>query len=167
MRLEAFRFGFACTICSCDWEAMSPGIFARKGEGLVIIVGVVDSPFGPALRSWPRHGEHMRARLFRRKWHDARNGDLCPPLAWAPFFCEDPALLAGLRCRLHFRRAGGRGREGLRCILDRRAVPDQKCGRAAGLADPRRAMSPTYSGTDRPKQFGTAQKQVAGRWHTR
>lgn len=31
------------------WEAMSPGEFARKGEGLVIRWGWFDSPFGPSL----------------------------------------------------------------------------------------------------------------------
>lgn len=31
------------------WEAMSPGDFARKGEGLTIHWGWFDSPFGPAL----------------------------------------------------------------------------------------------------------------------
>ncbi|MFP7569621.1 methylated-DNA--[protein]-cysteine S-methyltransferase [Marivita sp. S2033] len=31
------------------WEAMSPGEFARKGDGLVIYWGWFDSPFGPAL----------------------------------------------------------------------------------------------------------------------
>ena len=31
------------------WEAMSPGEFARKGEGLSIYWGWFDSPFGPAL----------------------------------------------------------------------------------------------------------------------
>ncbi|WP_425046709.1 bifunctional helix-turn-helix domain-containing protein/methylated-DNA--[protein]-cysteine S-methyltransferase [Primorskyibacter sp. S87] len=31
------------------WEAMSPGEYARKGEGLTIYWGWFDSPFGPAL----------------------------------------------------------------------------------------------------------------------
>lgn len=31
------------------WEAMSPGDFARKGEGLAVYWGWFDSPFGPAL----------------------------------------------------------------------------------------------------------------------
>tara|TARA_R110002110_G_scaffold171307_15_gene373674 strand:+ start:3579 stop:4439 length:861 start_codon:yes stop_codon:yes gene_type:complete len=31
------------------WEAMSPGDFARKGQGLTIFWGWFDSPFGPAL----------------------------------------------------------------------------------------------------------------------
>lgn len=31
------------------WEAMSPGDFARAGEGLTISYGWFDSPFGPAL----------------------------------------------------------------------------------------------------------------------
>jgi AraC family transcriptional regulator of adaptative response/methylated-DNA-[protein]-cysteine methyltransferase len=31
------------------WEAMSPGEYARKGEGLIIRQGWFDTPFGPAL----------------------------------------------------------------------------------------------------------------------
>jgi AraC family transcriptional regulator of adaptative response/methylated-DNA-[protein]-cysteine methyltransferase len=31
------------------WEAMSPGDFARRGEGLTIRYGMSDSPFGPVL----------------------------------------------------------------------------------------------------------------------
>ena len=31
------------------WEAMSPGAFARAGEGLTIRHGVVETPFGPAV----------------------------------------------------------------------------------------------------------------------
>jgi AraC family transcriptional regulator, regulatory protein of adaptative response / methylated-DNA-[protein]-cysteine methyltransferase len=31
------------------WEAMTPGDYARRGEGLEIAWGVFDSPFGPAL----------------------------------------------------------------------------------------------------------------------
>ena len=31
------------------WEAMSPGEYARRGEGLAIYWGWLDSPFGPAL----------------------------------------------------------------------------------------------------------------------
>ena len=31
------------------WEAMSPGEFARKGDGLRVFFGWFDSPFGPAL----------------------------------------------------------------------------------------------------------------------
>ncbi|WP_372610534.1 methylated-DNA--[protein]-cysteine S-methyltransferase [Aquicoccus sp.] len=31
------------------WEAMSPGEFARRGEGLTVFWGWFDSPFGPAL----------------------------------------------------------------------------------------------------------------------
>lgn len=31
------------------WEAMSPGEFARKGEGLTILWGWFESPFGPAI----------------------------------------------------------------------------------------------------------------------
>ena len=31
------------------WDAMSPGEYARQGDGLVIRYGTYDSPFGPAL----------------------------------------------------------------------------------------------------------------------
>jgi AraC family transcriptional regulator of adaptative response/methylated-DNA-[protein]-cysteine methyltransferase len=38
------------------WEAMTPGAFARAGEGLAIREGVVDTPFGPAVAMATDHG---------------------------------------------------------------------------------------------------------------
>ena len=38
------------------WEAMSPGDFARAGEGLTINYGWFDSPFGPALSMGTERG---------------------------------------------------------------------------------------------------------------
>ncbi|KAA0913008.1 methylated-DNA--[protein]-cysteine S-methyltransferase [Aquicoccus porphyridii] len=76
------------------WEAMSPGEFARRGEGLTVFWGWFDSPFGPALVMGTEKGicglalaaetgrqaamEDMRAR-----WPKAR-------------FTEDPTMLEPL-----------------------------------------------------------------------
>ncbi len=38
------------------WEAMSPGIYARKGEGLTLWHGCFDSPFGSMLAMGTEHG---------------------------------------------------------------------------------------------------------------
>lgn len=38
------------------WEAMTPGAFARAGEGLTVLHGVVDTPFGPAVAMATGHG---------------------------------------------------------------------------------------------------------------
>jgi AraC family transcriptional regulator of adaptative response/methylated-DNA-[protein]-cysteine methyltransferase len=38
------------------WEAMSPGEFARQGDGLTLRWGWFDSPFGPALVMGSEHG---------------------------------------------------------------------------------------------------------------
>jgi AraC family transcriptional regulator of adaptative response/methylated-DNA-[protein]-cysteine methyltransferase len=38
------------------WEAMSPGDYARAGEGLVIRHGVVETPFGPAVAMTTERG---------------------------------------------------------------------------------------------------------------
>jgi len=64
------------------WEAMSPGEFARKGDGLTINYGTFVSPFGPAIAMGTDRGlcglafteetgpEHAMADLCRR-WPDA------------------------------------------------------------------------------------------------
>ncbi|MCL3881448.1 bifunctional helix-turn-helix domain-containing protein/methylated-DNA--[protein]-cysteine S-methyltransferase [Marivita sp. GX14005] len=56
------------------WEAMSPGEFARKGDGLTIFWGRFDSPFGPALVMGTERGL-CGIGLFaetgeRHAWHD-------------------------------------------------------------------------------------------------
>ena len=38
------------------WEAMTPGAFARGGEGLTIRAGVFDTPFGPTVAMATDHG---------------------------------------------------------------------------------------------------------------
>jgi AraC family transcriptional regulator of adaptative response/methylated-DNA-[protein]-cysteine methyltransferase len=38
------------------WEAMTPGSFAKGGEGLVIRAGVFETPFGPAVAMGTEHG---------------------------------------------------------------------------------------------------------------
>ncbi|MFD3188677.1 methylated-DNA--[protein]-cysteine S-methyltransferase [Sedimentitalea sp. HM32M-2] len=96
------------------WEAMSPGEFARKGEGLVIRHGWMDSPFGEALvmatdrglcgvaftaecsrqvawadmaGRWPR-AEHVADASAVRDWAEAafrQSGDTALHLIGAPF----------------------------------------------------------------------------------
>ena len=74
------------------WEAMSPGDFARGGEGLVIRWGRFDSPFGPALvmgtdkglcgiAFCAESGEPEAMRDLTARWPRAR-------------YVEDPAALA-------------------------------------------------------------------------
>lgn len=74
------------------WEAMSPGDFARAGEGLIIRYGWFDSPFGPALSMGTDRGlcglafsaetgpDHAMADLTAR-WPKAT-------------YIEDPAAIA-------------------------------------------------------------------------
>ncbi|EYD77973.1 ADA regulatory protein / Methylated-DNA--protein-cysteine methyltransferase [Rubellimicrobium mesophilum DSM 19309] len=38
------------------WEAMTPGSFAREGEGLTIRMGLFETPFGPAVAMGTEHG---------------------------------------------------------------------------------------------------------------
>ena len=73
------------------WEAMSPGDFARKGEGLVISWGWFDSPFGPALVMGTPRGICGLA-FSAEMGTDAAMEDLCRRWSGARF-CEDPALL--------------------------------------------------------------------------
>lgn len=73
------------------WEAMSPGDYARQGEGLCIRWGWFDSPFGPALVMGTDRGicgmafaaetgEQAAMEDLRSRWPKAR-------------FLEDPAML--------------------------------------------------------------------------
>ncbi|HRK43840.1 MAG TPA: methylated-DNA--[protein]-cysteine S-methyltransferase [Gemmobacter sp.] len=73
------------------WEAMSPGDYAKGGEGLDIFWGWFDSPFGPALVMGTARGicgmgfaaEQPEAEVLAdmmRRWPKAR-------------FVEDPAML--------------------------------------------------------------------------
>ncbi|PYE83810.1 bifunctional helix-turn-helix domain-containing protein/methylated-DNA--[protein]-cysteine S-methyltransferase [Pseudoroseicyclus aestuarii] len=74
------------------WEAMSPGLWAAKGEGLTVRWGAFDSPFGPAVAMGTEAGlcglgfaaelglEATREELMAR-WPKAR-------------FIEDPAAVA-------------------------------------------------------------------------
>ncbi len=75
-----------------SWEAMSPGDFARHGEGLTIRWGWFDSPFGPALLMATERGicglgfaaetgAEVAMADMRSRWPKAR-------------FVEDPAPLA-------------------------------------------------------------------------
>ncbi|TNC68807.1 methylated-DNA--[protein]-cysteine S-methyltransferase [Rubellimicrobium roseum] len=65
------------------WEAMTPGEFAREGDGVTVRTGVFDTPFGPAVAMGTEHGlcglgfageqgvEAVRADLVAR-WPRAR-----------------------------------------------------------------------------------------------
>ncbi len=74
------------------WEAMTPGEYARRGEGLVIRWGWFDSPFGPALAMGTERGlcglafsaecgAEAAMEDMRGRWPEAD-------------FTEDPAALA-------------------------------------------------------------------------
>ena len=76
------------------WEAMSPGEFARRGEGLTVFWGWFDSPFGPALVMGTEKGicglalaaetgRQVAMEDMRARWPKAR-------------FTEDPTMLEPL-----------------------------------------------------------------------
>ena len=73
------------------WEAMSPGDFARKGDGLVISWGWFDSPFGPALVMGTPRGICGLA-FSAEMGTGAAMEDLCRRWPGATFR-EDPAVL--------------------------------------------------------------------------
>ena len=73
------------------WEAMSPGEFARKGEGLVISWGWFDSPFGPALVMGTARGICGLAFSAEMGEDDAMT-DLCSRWPGAKFH-ENPGML--------------------------------------------------------------------------
>ncbi|MEM8632506.1 MAG: bifunctional helix-turn-helix domain-containing protein/methylated-DNA--[protein]-cysteine S-methyltransferase [Pseudomonadota bacterium] len=75
------------------WEAMSPGEFARKGEGLTIAFGWFDSPFGEALVMGTSKGLCGLA-FVAETGRDAAFADLSGrwPLAE---YVDDPTALSG------------------------------------------------------------------------
>jgi AraC family transcriptional regulator of adaptative response/methylated-DNA-[protein]-cysteine methyltransferase len=74
------------------WEAMTPGDYARRGEGLLIAWGWFDSPFGPALAMGTDRGLCGLA-FAAETGADAAMEDL--RARWpAARFAEDPARLA-------------------------------------------------------------------------
>lgn len=88
------------------WEAMSPGAFARAGEGLLIRWGLAPSPFGPAvlmatdrgicgLGFTAELGEAEAVEDLMRRWPAARferDDDTITPLAEAAFGTGQPRL---------------------------------------------------------------------------
>ncbi len=75
------------------WEAMSPGEFARKGEGVEISWGWFDSPFGPALVMGTDRG--ICGLAFSAEMGEAEAmADLCRRWPGASFV-ENPGLLHG------------------------------------------------------------------------
>ncbi len=89
------------------WEAMTPGTYAKGGEGLTIREGVFDTPFGPAVAMATEHGlcalgfaaeqgeDAVRADL-RARW--PRAAVLHDPEAVRP---EVEAAFGGAGGRLH------------------------------------------------------------------
>ena len=74
------------------WEAMSPGDYARAGEGLTIARGWFDSPFGPALVMGTDRGL-CGIGFAAETGREATMADLCARWPRATFV-EDPARLA-------------------------------------------------------------------------
>ncbi|MEZ5913587.1 MAG: bifunctional helix-turn-helix domain-containing protein/methylated-DNA--[protein]-cysteine S-methyltransferase [Paracoccaceae bacterium] len=73
------------------WEAMSPGDYARAGEGLTIRWGWFDSPFGPALVMGTERG--ICGLAFAAECGaEAAMADMCGRWPRAAF-AEDPAAL--------------------------------------------------------------------------
>lgn len=74
------------------WEAMSPGAYARKGEGLTIAYASADGPFGRMLGMATPHG--LAGLAFTEESGDeAAFADLCA--RWpAATYVEDDAALA-------------------------------------------------------------------------
>ncbi|MEV8466229.1 bifunctional helix-turn-helix domain-containing protein/methylated-DNA--[protein]-cysteine S-methyltransferase [Fluviibacterium sp. DFM31] len=74
------------------WEAMTPGDYARAGKGLLIRMGMTDTPFGPALAMATDHGLCGLA-FTAETGEDAARTDLCA--RWpAARFVEDPDVVA-------------------------------------------------------------------------
>jgi AraC family transcriptional regulator of adaptative response/methylated-DNA-[protein]-cysteine methyltransferase len=74
------------------WEAMSPGDYARAGEGLTIAWGWFDSPFGPALVMGTDRGL-CGIGFAAETGREATMADLCARWPRATLV-EDPARLA-------------------------------------------------------------------------
>jgi AraC family transcriptional regulator of adaptative response/methylated-DNA-[protein]-cysteine methyltransferase len=75
------------------WEAMSPGDFARAGEGLTINFGWFDSPFGPALSMGTDRG--LCGLAFSTEYGpDVAMYDLTARWPKATYV-ENPAAIAG------------------------------------------------------------------------
>lgn len=76
------------------WEAMTPGDYAKAGKGLLIRMGMVDTPFGPSLAMATEHGLCGLA-FTAESGEDAARADMCA--RWpAAKFLEDPGFVAPL-----------------------------------------------------------------------
>ena len=111
------------------WEAMSPGEYARGGEGLEIAWGWFDTPFGPALAMGTERGLCGLA-FAAETGRDAAMADLRGRWPKAAFHEAPERIAAWVEA------AFGGGRRDP-AAPGRRAVPDQGLGGAA--ADPERA----------------------------
>ena len=76
-----------------NWEAMSPGEYARAGDGLTIAYGWFDSPFGPALVMGTERGICGIA-FSQETGPEAAFADMTARWPRASFH-ENPALLSG------------------------------------------------------------------------
>ena len=76
-----------------NWEAMSPGEYARAGDGLTISYGWFDSPFGPALVMGTERGICGIA-FSQETGPEAAFADMTARWPRASFH-ENPALLSG------------------------------------------------------------------------
>ncbi|HBQ36626.1 MAG TPA: 6-O-methylguanine DNA methyltransferase [Rhodobacteraceae bacterium] len=74
------------------WEAMSPGEFARKGDGLIIKYGWFDSPFGEALAMGTDKGLCGLA-FAAETGREAAMQDMCTRWPFAKFN-EDPVSIS-------------------------------------------------------------------------
>jgi len=139
----------ACTIMFLRWDGDEPVLILRKGEGFVIIVGVVDALW-PALvigtprvtmRGPPPPPPPPPLRLFGQKWGtDAAMEDLCRAGLGA-FFAKSGTWPAGLGGQIAFGGAGGRAEKAPMYLIGA-PVPIKVGGRR--LLAIRRAMSTTY-----------------------
>ena len=135
------------------WEAMSPGEYARAGEGLEIAWGWFDTPFGPALAMGTDRGLCGLA-FAAETGRDAAMADMRARWPKAAFV-EAPERLRALGRRGLRRRRGA-------AAPDRRAVPDQGLGGAAAGAERPCHHLLRHRRRDRPAEGG-ARRRHRGR----
>ena len=135
------------------WEAMSPGEYARAGEGLEIAWGWFETPFGPALAMGTERGLCGLA-FAAESGREAAMADLRARWPRAAFV-EAPERLAAWVTRGLRRRRGA-------TAPDRRAVPAQGLGGAARGAE--RACDDLFRhrGGDRAAEGGARGRDGGG-----
>lgn len=78
------------------WEAMSPGNYARAGNGLTIRYGHVDTPFGPAVAMATEHGV-CGLGFAGEMGTAAATADLAARWPAARFLADDAAVAGAVR----------------------------------------------------------------------